>query len=232
MTEQTNRKQRFSIIINLLTFLLLLIMPLLAGGDWSWRLGWLYTGLMVFFFIVSRAIAIRLHPGFARERATASTLPDTKSWDKWIVPLVALYLPLLVLLIAGLDHRLGWTSLPSWAHWLGLALNIFGYAVGSWAMAVNAFFSSQVRIQTDRGHHVISAGPYAIVRHPAYATGLVAMFGIPLLLDSWWAFLPLPLLCIALILRTALEDKTLHTELPGYPEYAAKVRYRLVPGIW
>ena len=222
-----------SIVLNLLTLVLLLLAPFLASGDWGWDLGWLYTGSMLLYTLLSRAIAIRLHPGFARERATASALQDTKSWDKWLVPLIALWLPLLAVLIAGLDQRLVWTAdLPAWVHWLGLALLVFGYSVGTWAMAVNAFFSSHVRIQKDRGHTVIRTGPYAYVRHPAYITGAIAMCGLPLLLDSLLAYPPIILLWLGIVLRTALEDKTLLAELPGYPEYAQQVRFRLIPGVW
>ncbi len=160
-------------------------------------------------------------------------MQDTKGWDRWIVPLIALWLPFLSVLIAGLDSRLGWsTSMPDWVHWLGLALLTFGYSVGTWAMAVNAFFSSHVRIQKDRGQTVVTTGPYAIVRHPAYITGAIAMLGIPLLLDSLLAFPPIIPLCIGIVIRTALEDKTLLAELPGYKEYAEKVRFRLVSGVW
>ncbi|MBN2556710.1 MAG: isoprenylcysteine carboxylmethyltransferase family protein [Anaerolineales bacterium] len=227
------KHMRVSIVVNILTFILLLLSPFLTSGDWAWNLGWLYTSSMILYTVVSRIIAIRLHPGFARERATASAMQDTKGWDRWIVPLIALWLPFLAVLIAGLDRRLGWsTSMPDWVHWLGLALLTFGYSVGTWAMAVNAFFSSHVRIQKDRGQTVVTTGPYAIVRHPAYITGAIAMFGIPLLLDSLLAFPPIILLCIGIVIRTALEDKTLLAELPGFKEYAEKVRFRLVPGVW
>jgi protein-S-isoprenylcysteine O-methyltransferase Ste14 len=232
-TGQPHLFSRFTIVFNLLSLILLLFSPFLASGDWRWNLGWLYTGSMILYTIISRAIAIRLHPGFARERATSSAMQDTKSWDKWIVPLIALWLPLVAVVVAGLDKRLGWsTDMPGWVHWLGLILLIFGYLIGTWAMAVNAFFSSHVRIQKDRGQKVITTGPYAIVRHPAYITGAIAMCGIPLLLDSLLAFPPVILLCIGIVVRTILEDRTLIAELPGYKEYAGKVRYRLVPGIW
>jgi len=233
MTDQKHLRTRFSIVSNFITLILLLLSPFLASGDWTWNLGWIYTGSMILYMLISRIIAIRLHPGFARERATASAMQDTKTWDRWIVPLIALWLPLLAVLVAGLDKRLGWsTSMPGWVHWLGLALLVFGYSVGTWAMAVNAFFSSHVRIQKDRGQTVVTSGPYAIVRHPAYITGAIAMCGIPLLLDSLLAFPPIILLCMGIVIRTALEDKTLLTELPGYKEYAEKVRFRLVPGVW
>ncbi len=233
MANPNHMSARFSIIFNFLSLILLLLSPFLASGDWKWDLGWLYTGSMILYTFISRFIAIRLHPGFARERATAGGMQDTKGWDKWIVPLIALWLPLLAVLVAGLDKRLGWsTIMPDWVHWLGLTLLIIGYSVGTWAMAVNAFFSSHVRIQKERGHQVITKGPYAIVRHPAYITGAIAMCGIPLLLDSLLAFPPIILLCIGIVIRTALEDKTLLSELPGYKEYAEKVRFRLLPGVW
>ncbi len=233
MPDQKHPNTNFTIILNLLSLILLLFSPFLASGDWGWGLGWLYTGSMILYTLLSRIIAIRLHPGFARERATASAMQDTKGWDKWIVPLIALWLPFLAVLIAGLDKRLGWSpNMPAWVHWLGLVLLIIGYAVGTWAMAVNAFFSSHVRIQKDRGQTVIATGPYAIVRHPAYITGAIAMCGIPLLLDSLLAIPPIILLCIGIVVRTALEDKTLLAELPGYKEYAEKVRFRLIPGVW
>lgn len=233
MTDQKHPGTRFSVVINFLSLILLLLSPFLASGDWTWGLGWLYTGSMILFAFVSRIIAIRLHPGFARERATASAMQDTKGWDKWIVPLIALWLPFLAVLIAGLDKRLGWSApMPDWVHWLGLALLVFGYAVGTWAMAANAFFSSYVRIQRDRGQTVVTTGPYAVVRHPAYITGAIAMCGIPLLLDSLLAFPPIILVCVGIVIRTSLEDKTLIAELPGYKEYAEKVRFRLVPGVW
>jgi protein-S-isoprenylcysteine O-methyltransferase Ste14 len=233
MPDGKPTRMRLAIIANGVSFILLLLAPFLASGDWTWNLGWLYTGSMLLFTVGSRIIAIRLHPGFARERATAGAMQDTKSWDRWLVPLIALYLPLLAVLIAGLDRRFGWTpALPGWVHWLGLALLIIGYSGGTWAMAVNAFFSSHVRIQKDRGQTVVTTGPYAIVRHPAYITGAIAMCGIPLLLDSLLAFPAVVLVCTGIAIRTALEDRTLFAELPGYREYAEQVRFRLIPGIW
>jgi protein-S-isoprenylcysteine O-methyltransferase Ste14 len=97
---------------------------------------------------------------------------------------------------------------------------------------VNRFFSGTVRIQTERGHHVVTDGPYRFVRHPGYAGALLGFVLIPLLLDSVWAFIPAVLLIAITFVRTALEDATLQKELPGYAEYAQTTRYRLIPGIW
>jgi protein-S-isoprenylcysteine O-methyltransferase Ste14 len=109
---------------------------------------------------------------------------------------------------------------------------VLGYGFSSWALIENRFFSGTVRIQTERGHHVVSTGPYRIVRHPGYTGGLFGYFLIPLLLDSLWAWIPTILLGIIMVIRTALEDKTLLDELPGYREFAQKTKYRLLPGIW
>jgi protein-S-isoprenylcysteine O-methyltransferase Ste14 len=109
---------------------------------------------------------------------------------------------------------------------------LLGYSFSSSAIVENRFFSGTVRIQSERGHHVVSTGPYRFVRHPGYAGALWGYLVIPLLLDSAWTFIPAVLLVGVLILRTALEDKTLQEELPGYKEFAQKTRYRLVPGLW
>ena len=167
------------------------------------------------------------------ERGTSMESGDVKPWDRVIVLLGALLLPTIGLIVAGLDHRFVWTAvLPAWVHITGLALLAAGYALGAWAMAVNRFFSAVVRIQKERGHAVITRGPYRLVRHPSYAGGLLATIGIPLLLNSWWAVIPASVVVALTIARTALEDRTLQNELPGYAEYAHRTRHRLVPGMW
>ena len=116
---------------------------------------------------------------------------------------------------------------------LGLGLYVCFLVVLTWCMVVNPHFEKSVRIQEDRGHKVIDRGPYGMVRHPGYvATMLGFIFATPLLLGSWWAFIPAFVTVVCLVARTALEDRTLLDELPGYAAYARRVRYRLVPGIW
>jgi protein-S-isoprenylcysteine O-methyltransferase Ste14 len=107
-----------------------------------------------------------------------------------------------------------------------------GFIGVTWATSVNKFFEPSVRIQTDRGHRVIDAGPYADIRHPGYAFGFLLSLGMPLALGSLWALIPAVMLCPLLVTRTVLEDRTLQNELPGYKEYAERVRYRLLPGVW
>jgi protein-S-isoprenylcysteine O-methyltransferase Ste14 len=111
-------------------------------------------------------------------------------------------------------------------------LTLGAFAGVTWATSVNKFFEPSVRIQTDRGHRVIDIGPYGIIRHPGYAFGFAFFLGIPLALGSLWALIPAVMLCPLLVVRTVLEDRTLQNELPGYKQYAQRVRYRLVPGVW
>jgi protein-S-isoprenylcysteine O-methyltransferase Ste14 len=107
-----------------------------------------------------------------------------------------------------------------------------GYALSSYALIENCFFSSTVRIQTERGPCVVSSGPYRWVRHPGYAGGLLAYLATPLLLDSPWVFVPTVIALVLTIVRTAWEDRTLRKELDGYRDYARRVRYRLLSGVW
>ena len=136
-------------------------------------------------------------------------------------------------IVAGLDHRFVWSpAFPLWLIVLGFILTSLGYAFAAWAMAENRFFSSVVRIQTDRGHAVCDSGPYGLVRHPGYAGNIPPLLGIVLALGSVWALIPAVATLIIAVVRTALEDQTLQEELPGYRDYARRVRYRLIPGIY
>jgi protein-S-isoprenylcysteine O-methyltransferase Ste14 len=157
---------------------------------------------------------------------------DTKPWDKILAPLLGLG-SILILAVAGLDRYYGGTvAFSTSTGALALFGIVVGYAFSSWALIENRFFSGTVRIQYERGHHVVTTGPYRIVRHPGYAGGLLGYLLIPVLLGSLWSFVPAILLMIVMVIRTALEDKTLQNELPGYKEFAQMTRYRLFPGIW
>lgn len=141
----------------------------------------------------------------------------------------------LIPLAAGLDAKYGWsvTDYSTSVELVALLFIVVGYVIGSWALLENRFFSGTVRIQKERDHHVVSTGPYAVVRHPGYVSALFTCFATPLLLDSPWTFVPVVFMAVVLVIRTALEDRTLQEELLGYKEYAArKTKYRLLPGIW
>jgi protein-S-isoprenylcysteine O-methyltransferase Ste14 len=132
-----------------------------------------------------------------------------------------------------LDALLGWSppfSVP--VKILALFTILAGYALGSYALIENRFFSGVVRIQTDRGHQVVSSGPYRWIRHPGYAGALLTYLATPFFLDSFWAFLPTMFITLGMVIRTSLEDQVLQEELEGYREYTCRVRYRLLPGVW
>ena len=132
-----------------------------------------------------------------------------------------------------MNLRWGWgpTVDRSW-QLAGFILTVFGHVIVVWAMSANAFFSAQVRIQTERGHTVANTGPYKLIRHPGYIGAMIFSLGIPLMLGSWWAVIPGVFSVILYIVRTALEDRTLLDELPGYVDYAQSVKFRLIPGVW
>ena len=209
-----------------LVFAVLLFVP---AGRLDWRLGWIYLGIMAVYVTISWACLQRWNPELIAHRMRVGT--GTKTWDKvW----AALFAPLMiaVYVVAGLEARDGVSSLPGAAWLLGLAIFISGSAMLTWSMVVNPFFEKTVRIQTERGHRVIDTGPYAYVRHPGYVGFVGWILGTPLLLGSAWAFVPALLSVVGIVVRTALEDRTLQAELSGYPEYAARVRFRLIPGVW
>jgi protein-S-isoprenylcysteine O-methyltransferase Ste14 len=206
---------------------------LACGGDARWWQAWVYSFLIFTAGMGGRIWAERRHPGLMAERTHPLKSSDVKAWDKVLAPLMALSISFPLVIVAGLDHRLGWSpAFPIWFNITGIVLIALGYTFAGWAMVENRYFSSMVRIQTDRGHVVCDSGPYRIVRHPGYAGNLVAMPGIVLALDSAWTLIPVAVALIVTVIRTVLEDRTLQKELPGYREYADRVRYRLVPGVY
>jgi protein-S-isoprenylcysteine O-methyltransferase Ste14 len=230
------QKLKFSpgLVIQLLVFIVLVpFLPLLISFRWDWWQAWVYGLIGVFGFVISRVLVNNRHPDLLTERSRMMAHEDAKSWDKLLGRLVGLG-GALIPLAAGLDVKYGWsdTDYSLSIELVALVLILVGYAIGSWALVENRFFSGVVRIQTERGHHVVSSGPYGIVRHPGYAGALLTYFATPLLLDSPWTFLPVLLMSLVLVIRTALEDRALQEELPGYKEYTQKTRYRLIPGVW
>ena len=217
------------IIVHLLVPLVLLV----SGWDLGWWQAWLYSVLIVVAGIGPRMWAEKRHPGLLAERSKLGKAQDVKSWDKVLAPLMAVSMSFLLVIVAGLDHHFGWSPVfPTWLNILGFILIVPGYTVAGWALVENRFFSSVVRIQTDRGHIVCDSGPYRMVRHPGYAGNVLALPGIVLALGSVWTIIPVIVALIIAVIRTALEDKTLQEELPGYQDYVRRVRYRLIPGVF
>lgn len=221
------------VLLQVLLFVVVIpFLPLLISRRWNWLEAWAYALITIFGFVASRALAARRHPSLLAERARLLRHEDTVSWDRWLAPLVGLGGGLIPL-VAGLEAlQAKPPAFSSPVKILALVVILAGYTLGSYALIENAFFSGVVRIQTERGHHVVSSGPYRWIRHPGYAGALLTYLATPFFLDARWTFLPVLFLTLVLVFRTALEDRTLQERLEGYREYAARVRYRLLPGVW
>ena len=214
-------------------YLLIPLILVICGGDLGWWQAWLYSLLILAAGIGGRMWAEQRHPGLMAERQNIENIKNAKSWDKVLAPLMAVSVGYPMVFVAGLDHRYSWSSeFPLWLIVIGFILISLGYAFAAWALAENRFFSSVVRIQTDRGHVVCDSGPYRLVRHPGYAGNILALFGIVLALGSSWTLIPAAVASIVAVTRTVLEDQTLQEELPGYRDYARRIRYRLIPWIY
>lgn len=205
---------------------------LVFGGagrlDWAW--GWAFLAIYLASTAVNAVFLLRSSPEMVAERGRPG---EVKRWDALVSGLWALFQFVLVPLVAGLDVRFAWTGPVDLAwHVVGAAVFAAGLGLFGWAMVENAYFSTAVRIQGDRGHTVCRSGPYRFVRHPGYAGSILQSVGIAVLLGSAWALLPAAAAAVTIAVRTSLEDRMLQSELPGYGEFARDVRFRLVPGIW
>jgi protein-S-isoprenylcysteine O-methyltransferase Ste14 len=202
-----------------------------SAGRLDWVMGWVYLGVILAFDVATALVLLPRSPELLVERANIQE--GTKGWDQVLVRLAAAYLPMAAWVVSGLDDRFGWSPhVPPAPQIAALVAVVLGYALVVWAMAANAFFSATVRIQHDRGHIVATGGPYRYVRHPGYLGAILFTLLMPVSLGSLWALIPAGLALLAYVMRTALEDKTLRSELDGYEEYTERVRHRLLPGVW
>lgn len=201
-----------------------------SAGQIDWWPAWAAIAVMLAWILATAIVIFRFYPALLAERL--GPRKGARPWDTVIVSILGL-VQLVRYIVAGLDHRYGWTGgFPLAAQIAALTLCVLGYALVVWATASNAFFSQIVRIQSERGHTVATGGPYRCVRHPAYVGAIVYELAVSVLLASWWAGIASGLNAILLILRTVLEDRTLQGELAGNVDYARQVRHRLLPGIW
>jgi protein-S-isoprenylcysteine O-methyltransferase Ste14 len=201
----------------------------LAAGDLTWFKGWLFVSACLAVNLLIVPYIWRVNPELLVAR---TSIRFVKRWDKiWacfaIPSLIAIFL------VAALDDgRFHWLPVPWWVCAVGYLLFLSAMPIGTWVGAVNKFAEPGVRIQTERGHKVIDIGPYAVLRHPGYAVAIPLFVGIALSLGSLWALIPTAVAALLLVLRTGWEDQTLQAELPGYKDYAQRVRYKLIPGVW
>lgn len=214
-------------------YLLLLPMVLfIAAGTLHWTMGWIYVSISIAFTGISRILVYRRNPDMLKERARSFKAADVREWDRIILLLGIVVGPLILYSVAGLDFRFSWSYIPVSIQLGAVVGVVLGYILSGWAMVVNAFFSTVVRIQKERNQTVVSGGPYRVVRHPGYAGGILTLLSTPIMLGSLWAVLPAGFIVGLTIVRTFLEDKMLQEELDGYADYSKTVRFRLIPGVW
>jgi len=216
---------------------LILIIPLLiwaffaTAGRWDWIAGWLYIGMMTAGSLLQGFYIWTKNPELIIRRGKVGR--GTKAWD--IVCLSVFGVSYIASVVVGaLDGgRFHWSDMPIGLLPVGIIMLILCYCILAWSMVVNPYFEKTARIQQDYGHCVVDSGPYRIVRHPGYLAAILGfVFAPPLILGSWWAFVPAGSTLVSLVVRTVLEDRMLCRELDGYEEYIQRTRYRLIPRIW
>lgn len=216
------------IVKTVLSTIAMAVILFASAGTPDWAAGWAYVGLVSIGTVASMLI---VDTELLAERSQVGQ--GAQTIDVVLAVIMARVGPAAIAAVAGLDLRFGWMpEIPRVLSAAGMLGMILGYAIGMWAMASNKFFSGVVRIQSERGHEVVTGGPYAIVRHPGYAGTILAVLGTPLMLGSMWALIPAAATIGVIIARTALEDRTLMQCLSGYKAYARCVRCRLLPGVW
>jgi len=226
-----NIKTWLSLVVRMSLFSVALLWP---AGTWKWWEALVLVGLWTVFGIIMTHYLLRHDPALLAERMRLVPFQkEQKVWDKVLMMLffitgIALYL------IPGFDVvRYEWSEpLPVWMRILAMLVHLPGFLFFGWVMHENTYLSQVVKIDKDRAHQVVTTGPYALVRHPMYTVVIVLLFALPVALGSRFALIPAAFLTLLLIIRTYFEDRTLHGELEGYPEYAKQTRYRLIPGVW
>jgi protein-S-isoprenylcysteine O-methyltransferase Ste14 len=214
-------------------FVVIVVMDLLLfvpAGRLDWPAAWILSLLYGVSLLAYAVWGTLRAPDLLKERSQVAG--NVKIWDKAIM---AIYTALLLatLVLAGLEvGRAQPSQMPATLQVLGLVGIVLAGGLVFWTILTNAYLGRMVRIQEDRGHQVVTGGPYRCVRHPMYV-GIILLFPcMALFLGSWWALVPAILIAMLMVVRAALEDRTLQAELPGYAEYAQQVRYRLLPGVW
>jgi protein-S-isoprenylcysteine O-methyltransferase Ste14 len=217
-------KRSLQVVSQLIIIMLILFV---SAGQLDWKWAWSYFIISILVLIIN---AIVLPKELISERGKKKE--NVKKWDRIITGLN--FIPVIgILIISGLDFRFKWSpEINIWLHISGVILFVIGNMLFTWSMVSNKFFSTLVRIQSERNHTVAEKGPYKYIRHPGYLGFIIFNASTPLLLGTFWALIPTTIVILLFIVRTHLEDKTLKVELRGYKEYAEKVKYRLIPGIY
>jgi protein-S-isoprenylcysteine O-methyltransferase Ste14 len=220
-----------SIIVQTIFMIIGFAILFISAGTLHWIRGWIYVGLVSIYWVISTVVLARVNPEMLNARGNV-VKKGTKGFERiWVV--IYPTLTFINLVVMGFDAvRFHWSFMPFWLTFVGIFMFVSAIPLALWAMAVNKFFEWTARVQNDRQQYVCTSGSYRIIRHPAYAGGIVSILAYPLILGSWWGFVLSGISAIIIVIRTALEDNMLQNELPGYRKYAKQVKYRLIPLVW
>lgn len=232
--EESNKLTKSGIRYIIAMFILLIIQAIIlfayASTIYLPR-AWLFLSITFIYYLLSTIILYRVNPELINQRGDIQT--DAKLWDQFLMRAHNIMLIFIMPAIIGLDvGRFHWSNLSIYYVIPGFIFYIISTILINWAMIVNPHFEATVRIQKDRDHKVITKGPYSIIRHPGYLSGILWSVAVPLITGSFFGLIPGGIAILLLILRTFLEDKTLQSELTGYSKYVKSVKYRLFPGVW
>ena len=224
-----NKAGRKRIVQVLVTMAVTWLILFVCAGRLNWWAAWVLVFVQSLVFATMGVWVIRRSPEVINERGKR---PDEmQPWDR-VFGFVYVPQLFLVPILAGLDSRFVWSVVPLWLSVVCFVALVPAMLLPYWTMAVNKFLTTTVRMQRERGHYVVTTGPYRYVRHPMYVGAILTWLFTPLALGSWWALVPGVVAGVAMMVRTGLEDEMLQRELPGYKVYAEETRYRLWPGLW
>lgn len=206
------------ILVGLLIFL--------PAGTLGYTYGWLLLGLLFGPMLIAGFVMLAKAPDFLKKRLDAK---EKQGKQKSVVAVAGLMF-ITGFVVGGLDYRFGWSDMPTWVVTAASVLFLISYALYAEVMRENAFFSRTIKVE--EGQTVVDTGLYGIVRHPMYAVTILLFCAMPLVLGSWYALIPFAFYPAAIVIRLKDEEDLLTRELPGYPEYKQKVKYRIIPFVW
>ena len=216
---------------NTITVIALGVLLFASAGSLHWPAAWVFLAVSAILGPLCGLWLAKTDPALLAERMRPTFQAEQPAADKkFMLAFVAATVAWLVAM--GLDRRMHASGIPLPLQVLGLAMYLLSTAFIMWVFRENSFAAPVVKVQAERHHHVVSSGPYAFVRHPMYSGIMLFFFGVPLLLGSWWGVAIAPVFAVLFAIRARIEERALVEGLPDYADYAARVRYRLVPGIW
>ena len=219
------------LVQNLIWMVAMGVLLMVPAGTLHWPAAWVFLATIGILGVVCGLWLAKSDPALLAERMRPMMQQGQPAADKKFM-LIFVAVMLVWLIAIGLDRRVHASDVPQALQVTGFVMYLLSTAFIMWVFRENSFAAPVVKVQAERGHHVISTGPYAIVRHPMYGSIMLFFFGVPLLLGSWWGLVVAPLFAVLFAVRTGIEERALSADLPDYADYAARVRYRLLPGLW